>query len=248
MYFDFRRFSASVFNAVAVLATVSAFPVSTWGNEASPPYFPAGTWDSYIRDTEHQTWQVSFYENWFGGQLRAMGEPSLFGQSLTGSGLNLRMTEIPTFRGASSVRITRDDDQQAVATFTVLDGAGGYAPGHISLRLHTDVDEEAVLAIMGEFAAHKRRDRSVMPDSMCLDGTSFVFEFQQAARFAAFERHECALTTRERALIDMFKALFFARIEPLLPVDPAEDYFYLGAEEKSPGCPVVEGLFQLSCD
>lgn len=89
-------------------------------------YVPAGIWRHADDDT--------FLENWFGSQLRAMGEPILSRAGDRGRyNMRLRMLVLPSFEHGFAIRID-ESASGALVSFVEITGAGGYAPGRVGRR------------------------------------------------------------------------------------------------------------------
>ncbi len=160
-----------------------------------------------------------FYENWFGGQLRAMGEPALTRpQDLGNYRRRFRMTVLPSFHPAYAIRVDEKRNGSAVVTITRLSGAGGYEPGRVSQREHYSLDRAAVRELDSAIAEsafvglpfkaemEPERDGSI---TVCADGVEFVFELIDSRGVSFVPRHECDLRYRRslRALVAQVDSL-----------------------------------------
>ena len=151
---------------------------------------PAQAWD-YVPDTgwHDDAWARSFYERWFGGQLRAMREPPLAtGSDLGGFSERLRMLVLPTFRPAYAYRVDFRADGSAALRWARLNGRGGYAPGRLARQRSRALAPHEVRRLKEALAAAALgslpREEPLAPADadgtedigICVDGTGFVFE------------------------------------------------------------------------
>ncbi len=154
--------------------------------QVAPPsadYVPDTGW----RDNE---WGQTFYERWFGNQLRAMREPALASVTdLGGFRDRFRLLVLPTFEPAYAYRVDVREDGAASLRWVRLNGRGGYAPGALARQgtrqLRRDEVSQFGLALrsaeMGSLQRQEHEGISDNPDgsqslTMCLDGTTYVFE------------------------------------------------------------------------
>jgi len=157
--------------------------------------FDAAGVPDYVPDTgwTDDGWDPSFYEQWFGGQLRAMREPPLTTPSnLAGFRERLRFLVLPTFEPAYAYRVDVRTDGSAMLRWTRLSGRGGYAPGHPvrrgSRRLSPEETAQVSAALRAAALGSLPREhpfRTSNPDGtesfeLCIDGTAFVFEHLDA--------------------------------------------------------------------
>lgn len=172
------------------------------GAARDAPMLPPGLWTAEMQ---------AFHERWFGDQLRAMGERPLW----TGDRRARvdRLLVLPSFAPAVAVRITRAGDG-ATAVTTLLDGAGGYAPGKVAAT-RTRRIRPAELARFDALLSGARMGKRDGSDTLvCLDGTQYVVERRDAAGHHLVSRHRCALDDGLRRAIDGWLA-----IGDVLPVE-----------------------------
>lgn len=150
----------------------------------APDYAPDSGW----RDDE---WGRTFYERWFGNQLRAMREPPFSSEAdLAGYMGRFRLLVLPSFWPGYAYRVDVREDGSAVLRWSRLSGRGGYAPGRLArqgsrplrapeLREWRQTLAAAALATL----TREAQDEGVTIDadgsqnvSICVDGTMLVFE------------------------------------------------------------------------
>ena len=160
------------------------FPDSAWGK-------PIGAWT--------QAEQAQFYENWFGRQLAAMGEPSLaFGDRSERGPYEIRLLYLPTFSPGAMLRIWFSDEREVLFEFKKLNGAGGYVPGDLIVhRTGTASKSEAdkIFELLDEIAPWDDNVASNVRRGYCKDGVRFIYEFRRGHAYKAIQRHGCGLPT-----------------------------------------------------
>jgi len=144
---------------------------------------PQGT--RYVPETgwERNDWAAQFYENWYGGQLRAMREPSISSVGkLQGFQTRFRLLVVPNYDPARAYRIDLTRGGSARLRWVQLDGAGGYLPGRIAKhgsRVLTRPELEAFRTALKSAALHLLRrepESEAEPTTICLHATHYVFE------------------------------------------------------------------------
>jgi hypothetical protein len=160
--------------------------------------------------------EPDFFEEWFGGQLRAMEEPVL-SESGGHSGFRrrFRMLVLPSFHHAYAVRLDERDDGRAEARVVRLDGAGGYSPGKILEQESYSPDRAAVRRLyraigkVGLATLPQESDETQAGDGaiiVCADGVRFVFELVDE-RGSRFVTRGCGMDRRLWKLVDSADAL-----------------------------------------
>lgn len=148
-----------------------------------------------------------FYEDWFGKQLAAASEPVLANKQDLGPYANrFRLMVLPSFSHTSVYRIDETDTGAMRLTYTLLDGAGGYEPGRIAVKVQrylTPGETGAFLAVLNEArlpSAQPEADLRVKVDengdefiTICGDGTQIVVERLSPLQRSFITRHECEL-------------------------------------------------------
>ncbi len=190
------RFSNSVIGLGIILLV--AQPTSGSTDEVLKRYFPDGAW-SKPTGAWTQAEQAQFYENWFGGQLAAMGEPSLaFGDRSERGPNEIRLLYLPTFNPGAMLRIWFSDEGEVPFEFKKLSGAGGYVPGDLIVHKTgtTNKSEAAkIFELLDEITPWDDDVASFVRRGYCKDGARFIFEFREGDAYKAIQRHECDLPT-----------------------------------------------------
>jgi hypothetical protein len=147
----------------------------------------------YVPDAGWQDdqWGRTFYERWFGDQLRAMGEPPFSGDAdLAGYRERFRLLVLPSFWPGYAWRLDVRQDGSAVLRWARLSGRGGYAPGRLVRQGSRPLRaaelrawRQALTAAALPTLARQIRDEGVTTDadgsqnvSICVDAPMFVFE------------------------------------------------------------------------
>jgi hypothetical protein len=123
----------------AILVFAGLFGVSmlgSWYDSVSPrgPYFPP----SIVGDRRQGL--SEFVVDWYSRALRAMKEPSLWGQSRTSRNIvAYRVILLPTFDHPRAVRIERTS-AGATLRGVVLTGLAGYDPGQVAIEKNVLLD------------------------------------------------------------------------------------------------------------
>ena len=180
----------------AGLFAVALALVPVAGAARDTPMMAPGLWKA---DTQ------AFYERWFGDQLRAMNERPLW----TGDPRTRvdRLLVLPSFFPSVAVRIERAAGH-ATAVTTLLDGAGGYAPGKVAAARTRRVPPDELArfdALLGSTRIGERGTRFVRDGQdavICLDGTQYVVERRDAAGHRLVSRHQCELDDGSRQAIE----------------------------------------------
>ncbi|MEA3048489.1 MAG: hypothetical protein QOG84_325 [Sphingomonadales bacterium] len=151
----------------------------------------------YVPDTgwNDDAWSRDFYEGWFGGQLRAMGEPPLGAPADLGPfAERFRLLVLPTFTPAFASRIDVGPDGKAILRWADLNGRGGYEPGTLAregsrpLRGSELRRFRSALAAAALGSLRRQEGDAIVNDAagtstirLCADGTTFVFEHLDAS-------------------------------------------------------------------
>ena len=192
--------------AVALLVAVTGSGLA-FGQER-PIYFPLGTWPNETSGWP-QADQAIFLERWYGDQLYAMGENSLSQLSKTTKSRHIRVLVLPSFAPAVALHLVQAAGKEAKLKATVLNGAGGYAPGTIDQQQVYDVNmsELATLSAKLEDIDAWRLGTPEKRQALCTDGTMIVLEMALRSYFHAIQIHNCELLPQTEALIAEFFAL-----------------------------------------
>jgi hypothetical protein len=110
-----------------VLAAIAAFASSGFSHKPPALFFPPLAFDQKRGHSD-------FVAAWYSGNLRAMGEPSLWQRSRKARDATVyRLLWLPSFHHPVCVRIDRAAEGARLHV-KVLDGAGGYAPGFVAIE------------------------------------------------------------------------------------------------------------------
>ncbi len=178
-------------------------------------YVPTTGW----QDNE---WAAEFYEEWYGGQLRAMNEPPLSSTPRLNDIRRFRLLVVPTYAPAFAYRVDQGSNGTASFRWVGLDGAGGHKPGNIAkesrrvlrqreLRRFAAALEESRL---GSLPRELPLEPTVSnPDgtetiTICLHATYYVFEHSDGERRDFITRNECEV---EESLQRLIRAVFSLR-------------------------------------
>lgn len=187
----------------------ATFLLSLAAAAPAEPYVPASGWS--------RADEADFFEEWFGGQLRAMAEPVL---SAPGSGAGFRrrfrMLVLPSFHHAYAVRLDESADGRVEVRAVRLDGAGGYSPGKILeqeryvpdraavRRLHRAIADVRLATLPRE--VDETRDGDDGTIIVCADGVRFLFELVDE-RGSRLVTRGCGMDRRLWRLVDAADAL-----------------------------------------
>lgn len=153
-----------------------------------PPssYLKAGTFEPPEANTDHD--MQAFMEAWYGNQLRAMEEPSLFRpKDIEGFDWRVRVLVLPSFDPGFAIRVEKPIDGAVTSITTVLDGAGGYDPGEIDARMHRTLSEAQISDI--ELVLRNVDGLPRPPEFYGLDGTSVFIELAHPKSYVTFDLH-----------------------------------------------------------
>jgi hypothetical protein len=161
--------------------------------------------------------EPDFYENWFGGQLRAMGEPLLSRPRDLGSfRRRFRMLVLPTFHPAYAIRIDEGWDGRAQVTAVRLDGAGGYSPGNVAERESYQISRAGIRPFDRALRDSRFRRLSMGGEprksppgtiTVCSDGLELVFELVDSQGIHFRVRGPCSDLESVMPLVEATDAL-----------------------------------------
>ena len=201
---------------------------------AAERYVPSSGW---VREDS-----AKFYEGWYGGQLRAMGERPLAGTAdLRGLRARFRLLVLPNYGRARAYRFDERADGSVALRAVQLDSPGGYAPGKVASerRLVLAPAEARRLAravARAGLGARPREPRfeGVVENAdgsqtltLCLHATHYVLERLTAEGRVFLSRDACEVEPPQRRLIDAVLAIapkfrFVERIRPSRIKPPAD--------------------------
>lgn len=206
--------------ALLGLAASLLLPIAAAGAQAPPAgerYTPTGIW----RDP---AWAETFYERWYGDQLRAMDEPVLAGADDLGRFRSrLRLLVLPNSSPGWTIRIDERSTGEGIVTYVRLDGAGGYAPGNVAERHRSTIDRGDMARLRSEL---RRLRFSELPSqeppppppqeceqdegctiSICFHATQYVFERLDRDGRHMVARSACEMEPGLRQLHDLLMPL-----------------------------------------
>jgi hypothetical protein len=152
-----------------IAATVSSgalgagrgWPVADSCQEAPEArYFPIGTFGPHDSDL--------FVRQWYSKHLAAMEEPSLSCGALADTE-TYRFLWLRTFHNPVAVRIYQHDDDYSLEA-VILDGAGGYDPGHASRRVAKTLARDEWQAVIAGLEGVQFWKIATTSDELGLDG------------------------------------------------------------------------------
>jgi len=133
---------------------------------------------------------LSSQEDWYGGQLRAMGETQLCEGGGDHVGTTFRLTWIPSFHPSVTVRvITAPDGYRLIGK--ILNGAGGYEPGSVAHETTIALSVGDVSILTQRFAEARFWELPTIPapdSTIGLDGAQWILEGLSAGRYHVVDR------------------------------------------------------------
>lgn len=146
--------------------------------------------------------EARLFEDWIGGELRAMGEPSLWQMSKSDKSARIyRMLELPALSAGGGARVVIRADGSATIHVTRLelaDDAGARKPKEKRVVSLTSVQTRALEAHFARsgfwgnrIGMTERADGK--PVHVCLDGVQYVVEALKAGSYKFVTRHICSI-------------------------------------------------------
>lgn len=142
---------------------------------------------------------AAFLERWFGGQLAAMEELTLWtDEQRLNEATTVRLLFLPSFDHGTMLRLTISESGEMTYVFKQLSGFGGYEPGLLAASEGGTVDLHTAAGI-AELLLRVRQQPGRAPKAddgtlrICFDGTQTVIEIAGQGEYSAFERHECEM-------------------------------------------------------
>lgn len=140
---------------------------------------------------------AKFYEDWFGGQLRAMGEPILARPGVRqGFVRRFRMLVLPSFSPAYAIRVDQARDGRGAVRIVRLNGSGGHQPGKIAQEERFALSVEAMAALNRDIDASLDPYPPISAASNCTDDVRFVIELADQGRSRFVSVAGCSLRGR----------------------------------------------------
>jgi hypothetical protein len=133
-------------------------------------YFPNRLFDQDAK------WD-KFTSDWYGGQLKALQEPSLLSLSKDKTTQSYRFLWLRTFHHPVSVRIDIHADGTALLTTKIASGAGGYAPGHLITNTSKPLTKTETQVFLNKVDKEKFWMQPVKPKGpLGEDGSEWIIE------------------------------------------------------------------------
>lgn len=159
------------------------------------PFFPEDTWAA-----ESGAWtpaeRSAFFEEWYGGQLAAMGELPIWPDAdADQSSRTIRLLFLPTFHNGAAMRLEVGEGKSTQFVFKRLNGAGGYSPGELVISdsgVLSEQDRLTLETLLDQIQPFSANTPSTLAPG-CFDGTTVVLEISEGSSYAALSRHECNL-------------------------------------------------------
>ena len=157
--------------------------------------------------------EAKLFENWFGRELRAMGEPSLWQLSKSDRSARIyRMLELPALSAGSGARVVIQADGSAILYVTELEIAFDGKASKPKEKRVVNLEPLRVRALEALFARSgfwgnrigmtERADGK--PVHVCLDGIQYVVEALTAGNYKFVTRHICSM---ENDVFEILKTL-----------------------------------------
>jgi hypothetical protein len=130
-------------------------------------------------------------ERWYAKHLRAMREPSLLEVSKDASKQSYRFLWLRTFHHPVSTRLEVAKDGTAQLFVKVLNGQGGYEPGHTILNRNIKVSKEAVdhfLELLNELDFWNTPTEQPESNEIGVDGAQWIIEGVRDGHYHVVDR------------------------------------------------------------
>lgn len=194
--------------AIIAVSAVVMHSLARGDADLNSRYTPRYVWS--------EQWQDEHMESWFAGQLRAMGEPSLWKLSRDDkTARSYRILQMPSFSPAIAARFEVQSDGSARVFVTELDGLGGNEPGKPRLQTTGKLTVEQVEQMdellhkngfwHDRIGMGKRIDRQ--PKRMCMDGVQYVVEVVFDGKYKLVTRHLCSMEDEVFAVLSKLAKL-----------------------------------------
>ncbi len=131
-------------------------------------YFPNGVLSADRRADE-------FTLKWYGGQLAALQEPSLWESSKTQQTQSYRFLWLRTFHHPVAIRVDVNADGTSQLTTKMTSGAGGYAPGKL-IKNATALSKEQTEWFLGKIEQYKFWRLAPVQETIGDDGAQWIVE------------------------------------------------------------------------
>ena len=136
---------------------------------AQVKYFPNGVFSADRRADE-------FTLKWYGGQLAALQEPSLWELSKTQQTQSYRFLWLRTFHHPIAIRVDVNSDGTSQLTTKMTSGAGGYAPGKLIKNVTVTLGKEQTDWFLGKIEQYKFWQLPSVQETTGNDGAQWIVE------------------------------------------------------------------------
>jgi hypothetical protein len=162
----------------AVLFVLVSFPAPDV--RAQTQYFPHGVLCAPVT--------TEFCERWYSRHLRAMGEPSLWELSQSQMAATYRFLWLRTFHHPVSARLSIATDGSGELVVKVLNGAGGYEPGHLIQDRKITVSKDDVNDFLQLLEKANFWSSPTEEGAGGCDGAQWVMEAAKRGRYHVVDR------------------------------------------------------------
>ncbi len=136
---------------------------------AQVKYFPNGSLSANHQSDE-------FSAKWYGKQLAALQEPSLWERSKTQQTESYRFLWLRTFHHPIAVRIDVSENGTSRLTTKMTSGKGGYAPGNLVRHLTVTLSKEQTDWFLGKIEEYKFWHLPSVQETGGEDGAQWIVE------------------------------------------------------------------------
>jgi hypothetical protein len=129
------------------------------------------------------------YTSWYSGQLKALGEPSLWELSQESKQQVYRFLWLRTFDQPVAIRVEFLPDESSILTVKIADGVGGGPPGKLIENLRKEISRDKTRAFLDDLEGLKYWDLPSMdPKPGGSDGARWVIEAAKGGRYKIVDR------------------------------------------------------------
>lgn len=149
-------------------AVIALTQMDRFAANETPRYFPPHVF-AHPKVFAREGDDGDFSARWYGEQLRALKEPSLF-EAFHGDDTVYRFTWLRTFHHPIAVRLTIHSGGNATLTSKMASGAGGYKPGKLILNSTRELGAQDVGRVLALITVMKFWMMPTEPVPDCIDG------------------------------------------------------------------------------
>lgn len=151
------------------------------GHNIQGDYFPDKTFSK-------EESRNSFINEWYGENLTALKEPSIYAQKDDGSKQIYRFTWLRTFHHPISIRLEIQKDGTGLLFVKMTSGAGGYDPGEIKKSFKKNIEKEGVNKFLDLLNKEGFWELQVTSNVIGLDGAQWIIEALSEGRYHLVDR------------------------------------------------------------